>query len=574
MKIVGIHDGHNASACLIEDGHIVAAIQEERLRREKNWAGFPSRAVEFVLQRAGRGSGDIDVFAFSGIDMPDQMTLEERLAFYARDCRPTAPKGGPLRRFARSTGLAALLRRNGPSLSPREARLAPARRMGIPEDRVAFIEHHACHAAAAYYGWGRYDEPVLVLTNDGEGDGICATVNVGRAGKIDRIASVPRTESIANLYAVTTFLLGMTPLEHEYKLMGMAPYASPQASTKVAEKYLQLIEPAEGLAWRRANGCPPTIHTYGYLRKLLERDRFDAVCGGLQAFIERRTIDWVRRSIEKTGLHKLALSGGVFMNVKLNKLILEMPEVEDLFVFPSCGDETNCFGAAFHVQAARDHHAIAPLGPIYFGGEWPDAEIARELETFSFSSPVAIAEHAAIEKEVASLLASGHIVARFSGRSEFGARALGNRSILADASQTGVVKTINTMIKSRDFWMPFATTLTDCQARTCLRNPKEIPSPYMILAFDTTEMVRHFPAGVHPQDLTVRPQVLGRSWNPSYYELICDFQRLTGGCAAVLNTSFNLHGHPLVESPHDALDVFDRSGLRHLAIGNLLVEKK
>src|SRR5262249_56630180 len=108
------------------------------------------------------------------------------------------------------------------------------------------------------------------------------------------------------------------------------------------------------------------------------------------------------------------------------------------------------------------------------------------------------------------------IVARFAGRSEFGARALGNRSILADPSQTGVVKTINTMIKSRDFWMPFASTLTDCQARTCIRNPKAIPSPYMILAFDTTEMVRHFPAGVHPQDLTVRPPILERSWNPSY----------------------------------------------------------
>jgi carbamoyltransferase len=562
MTIVGIHDGHNASACLLEDGHIVAAIQEERLRRVKNWSGFPEKAVEFVLRAGGRSVSDVDTFAFAGLDMPDQMTLEERLAFYRRDCFPPPP------------GLLDRLRSwSRPAADSRKARLRPGERLGIPAARSTFIDHHLCHAAAAYYGWGRYNEDVLVLTNDGEGDGLSASVNLGRNGHLHRVASVPRTQSIASLYAVTTFLLGMTPLEHEYKLMGLAPYAPPRDAARVLDKYLALIEPDAEFGWHRANGCPPTLHSYSYLRRLLERDRFDAIAGGLQSFIERRVLDWVRRCIARTGVRQLALSGGIFMNVKLNKLILEMPEVADLFVFPSCGDETNCFGAAFHVQAARDHAALPPLGPIYFGGEWSRDEIARELEGFRFDSPVAVSENPHLERCIASLLACGHIVARFAGRSEVGARALGNRSILADPASPSAVKTINRMIKSRDFWMPFATSFTDFQAPSCMHNRKRIPSPYMILAFDTTEQVRHFSAGVHPQDLTVRPQVLERSWNPPYYDLMCEFARLTGRPAAVLNTSLNLHGHPLVESPADALDVFNRSGLTHLALGDYLIVK-
>ncbi len=574
MKIIGIHDGHNAAACLVEDGHIVAALQEERLRREKNWAGFPSQALEFVLRQGGRRLDQIDVFAFSGLEMPDQMTLEERLAFYQRDCLPPPPQGGRVRRLARATGLAAAvrpLRAKGPD--PREVRLRPARALGIPDQRATFVEHHACHAATAYYGWGRYDRDVLVLTNDGQGDGVSATAGVGREGRLERIASVPHTESLANLYAVTTYLLGMTPLEHEYKLMGMAPYASARSAERVAEKFRRLVQLDEGLGWRRANGCPPTLHTYSYLRNLLERDRFDAVCGGLQAFIEERVLEWVRRAVGHTGIRRLALSGGIFMNVKLNKRILELDEVDELFVFPSCGDETNCFGAAFHVQAGRDYRVIPPLGPVYFGGEWSDTAIAAEVSRFPFAAPVTVTEHPDLERQVAALLAEGYVVARFAGRSEFGARALGNRSILADPSRGSVVKIINNMIKSRDFWMPFATSLTAEQAPACLRNPKGIPSPYMILAFDTTERVSDFPAGVHPQDLSVRPQVLERSWNPAFHDLLGAFQQQTGRPAALLNTSYNLHGSPLVESPWDALDVFQRSGLTHLALGNLLVRK-
>jgi carbamoyltransferase len=208
------------------------------------------------------------------------------------------------------------------------------------------------------------------------------------------------------------------------------------------------------------------------------------------------------------------------------------------------------------------------------GPRFSSADVKEAIEAFQFSGSVEIKQHEDVEDRVAQLLASGEVVARFKGREEFGARALGNRSLLADPSNPDVVKLINSMIKCRDFWMPFATSMTDKQAKSCLVNPKNIASPYMILTFGSTEMIRDFRSGAHPYDLTVRPQVVYRDWNPDYYRLIELFAAKSGKNGGLLNTSFNLHGYPLVGTPKDALDVFERSGLRHLALEDWLVSKK
>jgi carbamoyltransferase len=178
-----------------------------------------------------------------------------------------------------------------------------------------------------------------------------------------------------------------------------------------------------------------------------------------------------------------------------------------------------------------------------------------------------------IETEVAELLSCGEVVARFKGRLEFGARALGNRSILADPSDPRIVRTINELIKNRDFWMPFACSILAESESEYIHNPKGIRSPYMMMAFDTTSRVEDIRAGTHPYDDTVRPQIVYEDWNPDYHRLIREFARRKG-IGAVLNTSFNLHGAPIVGSPIAALDVFERSALRWLAIGNFLVQKE
>jgi carbamoyltransferase len=282
----------------------------------------------------------------------------------------------------------------------------------------------------------------------------------------------------------------------------------------------------------------------------------------------------VRNCVRATGINRVALGGGVFMNVKANKVIGELPEVQDVFCFPSSGDESTAVGAAWSAYSAapaateRRRPPIKPIDEIYWGTKYADDEIEQILRRRSLR----YRHYQDIESEVARLLAVGEVVARFKGRLEFGARALGNRSILADPSNPGIVRTINELIKNRDFWMPFACSiLAECE-REYIRNPKGIRSPYMMMTFDTTSRVEEIRAGTHPYDYTIRPQIVYRDWNPDFHRLIREFARRRG-IGAVLNTSFNLHGSPIVGTPVAALDVIERSGLRWLAIGNFLVRK-
>jgi carbamoyltransferase len=558
MKVLGVQDGHNAAAALVVDGEIVGAVQEERFTRVKNWSGVPQHAIRWVLEQGGLTPADIDWVSMNGAHMPTPKGRDELMQEY----REINSMGTRARRVAGSVGPV----REAYSKRRREERRRAITEAGFSADRVRFVDHHHAHAAAAYYGYGRYDEDVLVLTNDGAGDGLCATVNVGRDGRLERIAEVPEAESIGNVYAVVTFLLGMVPLEHEYKLMGMAPYASPKAAQAVFED-LDKIMRLDGMTWSRTGRFPPTYYCYSALRELFEYRRFDSICAGLQLWVEKMLVEWARACMRETGIRRLALSGGTFMNVKVNKLLGELPEVDDVWVFPSCGDESNSMGSAYAVEAELGDRHIPPLRDLYLGPEASDEEIEAALP-----SGMAVDRPEDIEQAVAELLAAGEIVGRFAGRAEFGARALGNRSILADASRPDVVRVINDMIKSRDFWMPFAPAILEERADDYLVNPKNLASPYMILSFDTTELRDDLRGAIHANDFTARPEIVYESWNPSFHRILKHYEERTGR-GGVLNTSFNLHGSPIVNTPADALDVLERSELKHLALGPFLVSK-
>jgi carbamoyltransferase len=401
-------------------------------------------------------------------------------------------------------------------------------------------------------------------------------VNIGRDGRLRRLQEVPQADSIGNIYAMATFLMGMVPLEHEYKLMGLAPYADPKGTEQVFRQLNELIRfpPDRPLAWERNGACPETYCSYRFFKKLFVEKRFDWLAGGLQKFTEFVLTEWVKGCLKETGIRRLALSGGIFMNVKANKRIMELPEVEELFVYPSCGDETNAMGAAYWAYAERAGTAkMTPLRDLYWGPEYSDQEIEAVLRRFTLSSRVSYEQVVPVEPRIARLLAAGKVVARFKGKEEFGARAMGNRSILANPSDPSVIRVINEAIKSRDFWMPFAPSVLEDRVQDYLVNPKMHSAPYMILSFDTTGRRQEIAAAIHPFDFTARPQVVSFAWNPDYHALLKEFERLTG-IGGVLNTSFNLHGYPIVSRPEDALDVLDRSGLTCLAIGNWLVEKR
>lgn len=261
------------------------------------------------------------------------------------------------------------------------------------------------------------------------------------------------------------------------------------------------------------------------------------------------------------------------MNVKANLTVLELPEVEDMYVFPSCGDESNSIGAACYL-AAQTGQQVQPLGPIYFGEPISDQEAELALDSGARSGAFQASFVPRIETLVAQKLAEGKIVARASGATEFGARALGNRSILARADSPGAVRTINEMVKNRDFWMPFAPSVLAERASDYYEKPKPVASPYMMFAFRSKKAKgAAFPAAQHPYDFTTRPHEVTDAHNPTYYRLLKEYEARTGE-GILLNTSFNLHGEPIVYRARDAVDVFLRSGLEYMALGNWWVEKK
>jgi carbamoyltransferase len=570
MKILGIHDGHNASAALLEDGQILAAVQEERLTRRKNEPGYPKRAIEEVLKIANCSTKEIDKVALATKFMhPKEFFLS--FEWYKKGYKDQL-KERKLSSKKREYFL-------GERLKERKRTIYA--HLGISENKIEIVEHHTAHAATAYFGspWASRKDKVLVLTLDGSGDGICATVNIGENGKIKRIAFTKSKASLGKIYSRITFLLGMKPWEHEYKVMGLAPYADSEG----VKKSYQILDRLIGLSKDGLTFKPKTRlwtnYCYSYLKEKLENHRFDWIAGAIQKLQEELVTQWVKNAITKTVLHKIACGGGSFMNVKTNMLIAELKGVEDLFIFPSCGDESLSIGAAYWIYSKwleKNHKKIKipPLGPIYFGPEFSEEEIKKAIKEKRIEKKYRVRKEKDINKKIASLLVSRKIVARFSGRMEWGARALGNRSILMDPRNREGIRELNASIKQRDFWMPFAPTILYERQHEYLINPKNIESPYMIMAFRTTEKgKKDLSAALHPYDFTARPQILKKEFNPEYYNLIKEFEKKTG-VGAVLNTSFNLHGEPIVCTPEDAISTFERSGLKFLALGNYLISKE
>jgi carbamoyltransferase len=417
-----------------------------------------------------------------------------------------------------------------------------------------------------------------VLTNDNSGDGLCATASTGGGTTLVRHeAASSAPGSLGAFYSFVTLLLGMKAGEHEYKVMGLAPYARAEAGERAATALREVF----GLGEDRP--CTFVWKTRGPRYDALARAviglRFDAVAAGAQRLIEELLAAWADVMRARYGGERLALGGGVFMNVKANMRLAAAPWVRDLFVFPSCGDESNAVGAAYlgYLELCR-RRGVAPrprpFGAAYLGPGLDLPAVEAMIRRRDLAGRHRVTEPARIEEKIAELLVTDGVVARCAGRMEFGARALGNRSILANPSDPRVVGVINRMIKNRDFWMPFAPTILREREGDYLVNPKGLASPYMMLAFPTHPKRRdEIIAAVHPEDGTARAHILDEAWNPEYHRVIREFEARTG-VGAVLNTSFNLHGEPLVCSADDAVDTFERSGLPHLALGPWLISKR
>jgi carbamoyltransferase len=584
MIVLGISETHCATAAVLRDGQIVGAASEERFSRIKNDAGYPRQAVDALLRDLRLRPADLDLVALAGLSafsrewMIGLLRDETRARqYYEVRLDESSRWQRRVRKLGTRAGLMAS--HSGKHELSSKARLSfVTEHLGIGTERIKAFEHHTCHAAAAYFGSPFAGNPALVLTNDNSGDGLCATASTATALTLARQEATPSASgSLGSFYSFMTLLLGMTAGEHEYKVMGLAPYAGQGPAERATAALRGVFDLVEGrpcrFSWKQrgAHYCQLAQATLGL--------RFDAVAGGAQSLLQEALVRWTRLMRERYGGERLALGGGVFMNVKANMLLAEEEWLRDLFVFPSCGDESNAIGAAYlgYLDLSRYHPVPAapkPFGPAYLGPTIDDEEVDSLIRKRDLAARHRVCEPKAMEARIADLLVTDGIVARCAGRMEFGARALGNRSILANPADHRVVAVINRMIKSRDFWMPFAPTILRERENDYLVNPKGLGSPYMMLAFPTNPKGRHdIAAAVHPHDGTARAQILDDAWNPEYHRVIREFEQRTG-IGAVLNTSLNLHGEPLVCSAADAVDTFERSGLPHLAVGRFLISKK
>lgn len=576
--ILSVHDGHTATAALIRDGKILACISEERLNRVKEWGGVPELAIKEVMRISGVAPEEIDVVVIPSFINPvtsmesGRKSLPRRAFGQATRVAPKSllrsdkwvkPAVGLLKRFRHTEKIEKALEDAGVK--------AP----------VSFCDHHLAHAAGAYLpSWLNRKKKCLVITADGSGDAISGSINIARGDSIERILSISNYNSIGELYSRVTEYLGMKPLSHEYKVMGLAPYSKDEHIQKTYRKFRRMIRinPDNPMMYENISG----VWKWQYMdkfRKEFHKERFDNIAGGLQLFFEELVTEWVRNIIEETGVHDVAFGGGLFMNVKTNQRILGMPEVENMFVLPSCGDESLPIGAGLqqYVSLCQEDGVkprIEPLGPLYLGPEYGNDEIRDAIRRESLGGRYRIEEIKDMDGHVGEMVARGNIIARFNGRCEWGARALGNRSILADARNRDAVRKINEAVKNRDFWMPFAPSIKSEREKDYIVNPRGMRAPYMIISFDTTDKGREaLAAAIHPYDFTARPQVVEKGWNPGYHKVISSFEKETGE-GGFMNTSFNLHGYPIVCSPSDALWTLKNTGLEHLAVGNWLISKK
>ncbi len=575
--VLGVHDGHLATAALVKDGKLIACVSEERFSRVKNQQGFPRNAIDFVLNQGKVGAPDLDLVVLTGYDLaPIGATASQTdgsLSGIYRTISPLRKGWGSMEYHIPSLqGFGSLgyslYSRLGFNFVRKQRLRTLTKYLGIIPSKVRILEHHYCHAYSAMYGPPWEGKEYLVMTLDGEGDEMCATVNLVHDGKLKRLAATPKKASLGWIYAEVTRYLGMKPLEHEYKVMGLAPYAQPEG----VEKSYKLMRKMIKLSASNPLVFDSPVRTnlsYRYFKGHFASHRFDWVAGATQRLAEELIVGWISAAVKETGVHRISLAGGVFMNVKANLRVLESQEVEELFVFPSCGDESNPIGGALWGYSQVTDRTPEPLRDLYLGPSFDDAEIETNLS----KQELEYEKYPDIEKAIAELISNGKVVARMKGQMEWGARALGNRSILADPSDWETVRLINNMIKQRDFWMPFAPSIMEAHADDYVENPKHMPAPYMIIAFNSRPLGRkQLRAAMHPYDFTLRPQIVSKDWNASYHALLEAFRERTG-IAGVLNTSFNLHGEPVVCSPDDAFHVLVDSGLEYLAIGNYMVSK-
>ena len=591
MNILGISCYfHDAAAALLMDGVLVAAAEEERFSRIKHDYEFPENAIEFCLAAGGIETGDIDYVMF--FEKP--FIKFERLLLCSMQ---TFPRSMKLFREAMVTWL-------GDKLWVKHLLL---KKLGVPASKVLFSEHHLSHAASTFY-CSPFDE-AAILTVDGVGEWTTAALGVGKGTDIKLIKEIRFPHSLGLLYSAFTAFLGFEVNEGEYKVMGMAPFGVPNYVDKIYElvhvddeggfeldmdyfSFHYSSEKTYNKKFEKLFGEPrdPKWHFFtpatGYpsyfgdkpadFDELGKKNQFYAdIAASIQVVTEQIMLKMANYAYRETGINKLCMAGGVALNSVANRKILSETPFEEIYIQPAAGDGGGAVGAALY-----GYHALLgqPRKFVMEHAYWGEEHSASDTEEFLTENNIPyerVEDESKLIERVTDALTGGKVIGWHQGRFEWGPRALGNRSIIADPRRTDMKDIVNVKIKFREPFRPFAPSVLVEKAGDyfALDHPeKHYPARFMLYVTDVIENKRDVLPAITHVDGTGRLQTVRKELNPRYYKLIETFGQATG-VPVVLNTSFNLKGEPIVNTPSEAFNSFSKSGMDMLVLGNYIVDK-
>jgi carbamoyltransferase len=547
---------HDSSACLVRDGELVFAVAEERISRVKHDARFPQDAIRACLEFAHVGAEQLDEVCF-GWQTPGA-GFRHDMKCYATGQMPATYMNG----LNSTLHFLSMWHQGGGA--KRFARI-----FGATKARMRFVEHHLAHALSAYSYSGFDDAAVIVM--DGRGAWEATSIWHGHGGRLEHILTIPFPDSVGYFYSEFTEYLGFHRNSDEWKVMGLAPYGKPGVDLRA------FIEPeAEPYKVHArklvANGAVPfaeMVRLFGP-RRIPESEideRHKDVAYAVQEMCEIAMMSVVKMAIEKTKSRNVCMAGGVALNSKANGKIAASGLVDKIFVQPAASDDGVALGAA--LAPYLDGGGRLPMKAMrhaYLGPEFDDEAIESALRTYKLK----YTRQSDVAATAAELLSNGKILGWFQGRMEFGPRALGSRSILADPRDPEMNAKVNNAVKFREWWRPFAPSIKKEAAGEYLESASD--SPFMILTAQVRPEKRAVIPSVTHVDGSARPQTVEKESNPLYWRLIDEFGRRTG-VPVVMNTSFNLRGEAIVHTPTDAIRTFFSSGMDALVIGSFLVEK-
>lgn len=554
MKIIGIsYSGdHDSSCALVIDGELKFAISEERLTRKKHDSSFPINSIKEALKFSNLKPEDIDYVCISWSNPLKQFIFDLKLLFKNKfsfkgllytsysNLYKLWIKGG-FKRYENYFG----------------------------KSNFLFCDHHLAHAISAY-SYSPFNEATVVVI-DGRGAYEATSIWYAKDGKIEPVEIIKFPNSIGLFYAKFTKYLGFKPLSDEWKVMGLAPYGKDGISLK---EFIENESIPYRINWKRLlrsglNDVSGIEEIFGRKREEDEEinEKHKDIAFACQRETERAILNIVKYAVEKTKCKNLCLAGGVVLNCKANGIVANSGIIDDIFIQPAASDEGAALGSAFYPYLIFEKRLPKFLmDNLYLGPSFKEEEIERILKNCKLKYEKLINP----QKLISELISDGKIIGLFQGRMEFGPRALGNRSIIADPRKEEMKDKVNNSVKYREWWRPFAPTILEEKYFEFFDT--KFLSPFMILSFPVKkEMKDKIPATVHV-DGTARPQSLNKKINPFYYEIIYEFYKKTN-VPAILNTSFNLKNEPIVCTPFDAIRTFYTSGLDYLVLENFLVFK-